>query len=103
MRAYAAWLRGGLVAGAVTIAAATVDAHPDAPAARVSSADGAAVVSDSLGGDAILRADALGPGGSATGTVTISNPRDATGAFTLAQSGMNDIPGAGGRPAFARA
>src|SRR4051812_43906085 len=96
MRAYAAWLRGGLVAGAVTIAAATVDADPHAPAARVSAADGAAVVSDSLGGDAILRADALGPGGSASGTVTISNPGDATGAFTVAESGLNDVPGSGG-------
>jgi hypothetical protein len=96
VRGPSVWLRGGLIAAfAVALAAGTVDADPDAAAARVSSTGGAAAVSDSLGGDAIVRADNLGPGGSTTGTVTISNAGDATGAFTLAKSGMTDVPGSG--------
>src|SRR5688500_18307317 len=96
-RIWALSLAGGLLAAtALTLAAAGVDADPDGPAARAAAATGAAAVSDSLGGQAIVRADALGPGNSVTGTVTIANRGDATGAFTLAKSAVDDIPGSGG-------
>ena len=87
---------GVLAAGALALAVGTVDADSQGAAALASSATGAALVSESLGGDAIVHADRIGPGDSVTGTVTIANAGDATGAFTLAQSGLTDTPGSGG-------
>lgn len=97
MRAATARVGTGLLAaGALALAVGTVDADSQGAAALASSATGAALVSDSLGGDAIVRADRIGPGDSVTGSVTILNAGDATGAFTLAQSGLTDTPGSGG-------
>jgi hypothetical protein len=91
------WLPGGLVAAsALALAAGPAGDDRNEAAALVSATGGTAVVTDSRGGGAIVRADNLAPGGSARGTVTIANSGDATGAFTLAQAGLTDVAGAGG-------
>jgi hypothetical protein len=91
------WLAGTtLAAASLALAVGAVDAEPHGASARAAAATGAAVVSDSLDGQAIVRADAVGPGSSVTGTVTIANHGDATGSFTLAKSNIQDTPGSGG-------
>jgi hypothetical protein len=87
---------GGLLAAGALAIAGIADAGSQGPVAFASSATGAALVSESLGGDAIVKANGIGPGDSVTGSVTIVNNGDATGAFTLAESGLTDTPGSGG-------
>ncbi len=48
--------------------------------------------SNSKDGAAILTADAMRPGDTATGTVDIANTGDVDGTFTLLQSGVVDVP-----------
>ncbi len=85
-----------LLIGALALAVSRVDAGPRDAAADPVAATGAAVLTKGLNGDAILRTGAMKPGRSVTGTVTVGNSGDATGAFRLAQIDVLDTPGEGG-------
>lgn len=63
------------------------------PAAAATS--GSFQMTNSLDGSAILRGDGLKPGGSTSGTVTITNAGDLEGAFSLSKSSLADDPGPG--------
>lgn len=86
-----------LALAALVFVVTRVDAGAERKAqARASAATGVAVLSESVNGDAVVRAANLKPGKGATGTVTVENSGDATGAFALAQIDVLDTPGAGG-------
>jgi hypothetical protein len=93
----ALWVGGVLlVLGALVVAVTTVDAGPGRAKARAVSATGAASLPDAMSGDAVLSASDMKPGARVTGTVTVANAGDATGAFRFAQTDVLDMPGAGG-------
>jgi len=70
---------------------------PGKPAhARTAAASGVFAQSNSRDGTAILSATAMRPGTQVSGDVTIANAGDIPGAFTLGQSDLVDLPGAGG-------
>lgn len=85
-----------LVLGAVALIVTQVDAGSGRARTSVGPATGAAVLSKSVGGDAILRAGDMKPGDRVSGTVTVKNDGDATGVFRLAQNDVLDVPGSGG-------
>ena len=85
-----------LVLAAVALLVAKVDAGDGRARPRVLAATGAAALTKSVGGDAVVRAGDMEPGESVSGTVTVKNDGDATGAFRLAQSDVLDVPGSGG-------
>src|SRR5215212_7433649 len=95
------WRWVGAVAALLAVAALVVlvtqvDAGSGRAKVRTMSASGAASMSGSAAGDAVVRARDMKPGGSVSGTVTVKNSGDATGAFRLAQIDVLDAPGAGG-------
>jgi hypothetical protein len=91
-----AWA-GALVAVAVLgLLVTRVDAGSGHARAHVVSAGGAAELTKSVSGDAVLRTGAMRPGQRVSGTVTVENGGDATGAFQLAQSDVLDTPGSDG-------
>lgn len=90
-------LGAAAVVGLLAVAVTKVDAGPGDAAPRTLSATGAASLTDSIAGDAVLRAGDMAPGESTTGTVTVDNGGDATGFFKLAQIDVLDTPGASGR------
>ena len=82
---------------AVVVLVTKVDAGGAGRAkARAMSASGAAAMTDSVVGDAVVRAGEMKPGSSVAGTVKVENSGDAAGAFRLAQVDVLDTPGAGG-------
>ena len=85
-----------LAAGALGLAAISVDAGSREAHVLAAHATGAAHITDSRGGQAIVSAARMGPGSSVSGTVTITNTGDAPGAVFLSKSGLSDTPGAGG-------
>jgi hypothetical protein len=89
---------GALIAIAAFVLVVTrVDAGgPDRASVRVVSATGAARATDSVGADAVVRANAIEPGDQAVGAVTVANDGDATGAIRMTQSDVLDAPGPGG-------
>jgi hypothetical protein len=87
-----AFLLAALALCAVVAAAQSNDASAQAAALG---ANGDVEVVNSHNGSAVL-SGVLGPGGSLTGTVTISNIGQGTGPFTLALSHLTDTPGTGG-------
>ena len=88
---------GAAVLGALVFAATRVDAGAGDAAARAVDASGSASLTETLAGDAILRAGDMRPGERTSGVVTVDNRGDATGAFKLAQVDVLDTPGATGR------
>ena len=88
---------GAAVLVVLVIAATWVDAGPGDAAARALEAGGSASLTDSLAGDAVLRAGDMRPGDRTIGAVTVDNGGEATGAFKLAQIDVLDTPGATGR------
>jgi hypothetical protein len=64
----------------------------------VTGGTGAVRAAGSVDGEAIVQADTLYPGGSVTGTVTVSNDGDEAGAATLAPADVRDAPGPRGAP-----
>jgi hypothetical protein len=60
------------------------------------SVTGAVRLASDHDGTATLLADHLVPGGSASGTVRLANTGDADGLVEMAQTGIVDVPGAGG-------
>ena len=66
------------------------------PAASVRSATGGFTMSNSKNGQAVLVAQDVGPGSSASGQTTIANNGQATGWFELSKAGLADQPGPGG-------
>jgi hypothetical protein len=87
-----------LVVAALAFVVARGDAGSGQAMVHVVSATGAASATHSPAGDVVLRAGEMKPRDRATGTVTVSNDGEATGAFRLAQTEVLDVPGpAGGR------
>ena len=85
-----------LVLGALALAVTKVDAGSGRAKAHAVSAGGAAAMTDSVVGDAVVRAGEMKPGSTVAGTVTVRNDGDATGAFRLSQADVLDTPGSGG-------
>jgi len=83
------------VVGALAFVVTRVDAGSGEARPSMVDASGAASLTNSVAGDAVVRARDLKPGARATGTVTVSNGGDATGAFRVAQTDVLDAPGAG--------
>src|SRR5688500_6740679 len=69
---------------------------------RVELVDGTLSLQNSLDGQAVFTAEDVGPGDSATGTVTLSNAGTLAGDLSLAASDMSDTPGPGGGPLSAQ-
>ena len=84
-----------LVVGALVLLVTRVDAGSGEASVRVVSASGAARVSHSVAGDVVVSAADMRPGGRTSGTVTVANGGDATGAFEVTQNDVLDTPGAG--------
>src|SRR5215217_2683879 len=85
-----------LVVVALVVVVTQVDAGSGRAKVRTMSASGAASMSGTVAGDAVVRAGDMKPGGSVAGTVTVKNSGDAPGAFRLAQVDVLDTPGSGG-------
>jgi len=85
-----------LVLAAVALIVTQVDAGDGRARPRVLSATGAAALTKTVAGDAVVRAGGMEPGQSVSGTVTVKNDGDATGAFRMAQLDVLDVPGSGG-------
>jgi hypothetical protein len=88
------------LAAVVAVVAACVSAGaspPPRPAQAVlSQATGDLRLSNSREGEAIFQASELAPGGSVTGTVTLSNSGTLPGDLSLQQLDVSDSPGPGG-------
>ena len=89
-------LGAAVLLGVFALAVTKIDAGPGKAAVDVVAASGAAALTKSVGGDAVLSAGDLKPGGRTAGTVTVENGGDATGSFELAQTDVLDSPGTGG-------
>ena len=85
-----------LVLGAVALIVTQVDAGSGRAQTRVGPATGAAELTKAVSGDAVLRTGPMRPGQRVSGTVTVTNGGDATGAFQLSQSDVLDTPGPDG-------
>jgi spore coat-associated protein N len=85
-------IRGLVAAGATAALAVSVAARPEAHPATLQTlrtAGAAAAISDSRGGDAILRAGDMRAGDAVTGDVTIGWSGDTPAAVTLAPRGLS--------------
>jgi hypothetical protein len=83
---------------AIGLAVAAPGGDPRIAAATLQSASGAVTIANSHGGGAIFSAGGVRPGGSASGTVRISNAGDVAGGFALDVPDVRDAPGPyGGR------
>lgn len=83
---------------AIGLAVAAPGGDPHRAAATLQSASGAVRIANSQGGGAIFSAGGVRPGGSASGTVRISNAGDVAGGFALDAPDVRDAPGPyGGR------
>ena len=89
----AALLAAGICGIGIAIAA---DSGPVAAPAYDLRAAGDIQVDNSRSGLAILSAPALAPGGSASGSVTLTNSSSAAGGLRLAQTVRSELAGAGG-------
>jgi hypothetical protein len=87
---------GALVASVAVVALTLGSGDEGSAAPRAFSPTGDVRVVDSRDGRAVLAAVRMVPGGSAQGTVTISNAGDASGAARLEPYDLFDNPGPGG-------
>jgi hypothetical protein len=90
------WAAALVAVIALVLVVTKVDAGSGHARTHVVSASGAAALTKSVGGDAVLRTGVMRPGQRVSGTVRVENDGDATGAFQLAQSDVLDTPGQGG-------
>ena len=85
-----------LLLAALTFAVARGDEGSGQAMVHVDAATGAAAAAELSAGDVVLSAGVTKPRDRVTGSVTMSNDGDATGAFRLAQTEVLDTPGPGG-------
>jgi hypothetical protein len=85
-----------LVLGAIAVAAVAAGHGDPSPSRPTTVASGSFDLENSRSDMPIFAASDIGPGGGASGTVTIANDGDEAGELTLRQHGVDDIPGAGG-------
>lgn len=88
--------RATLALGATACIALAVQTPEHAPLAKLQLVDGTLSVSNSNAGAAILSAHDMKPGDATEGRVTIANTGTVPGDFTLATTGLIDVPGSGG-------
>jgi spore coat-associated protein N len=92
-----------LAMAAVVALAALSGAAPGGEAQpRVELVDGELSLQNSHEGQAIIGAEDVAPGDSATGTVTLSNTGSLAGTLSLSASELSDTPGPGGGPLSAQ-
>jgi spore coat-associated protein N len=91
-----ALVRAALAAGATVCLALALQSPATRPEVELRLANGALSMSNSLGGAAILTAQDMRPGSSATGSVTIANTGTVWGDFSLSSFDVTDVPGRGG-------
>jgi hypothetical protein len=88
----------GAILLALAVASVGVQGAGQPPAAELRLASGTLSLSNSLNGAAILNVQNLKPGGSAAGTVEVTNTGSLDGQFSLSQQNLVDAPGPfGGR------
>jgi hypothetical protein len=90
------WAAALVAVVALVLVVTRVDAGSGRARTDVLSATGAASLTKAVAGDAVLRTGPMKPGQRVSGTVSVKNDGDATGAFQLAQSDVLDTPGQGG-------
>jgi hypothetical protein len=82
--------------GVLALGLAFAPAGKGSPTVRLASASGSLSLSNSKEGTAIFRAEAMRPGQSASGSVTIANTGTVNAALTLEAENASDTPGPGG-------
>src|SRR4051794_29988398 len=89
-------LLAAIAAGAIALVSGPAPGGAAGP--RVELVDGSLSLQNSLEGQAVFSADDIGPGHSASGTVTLTNAGTLPGDLTLSRSDLSDTPGPGGSP-----
>ena len=85
----------GTLAAAAALVFSAATARP-APSIELAAGPGSTIsILNSREGLAVLSAGNMRPGDTATGSVTITNTGDGDGIFSLSQSALNDVSGAG--------
>ena len=79
-----------------TIAGGAAARDRPAQMKRMAAADGVLTLSNSLDDGAIITADGLRPGQSASGTITLGNTGEVAGMLALARTWIDDVPGRNG-------